>query len=369
MDKSRNVSRLAVLEGLRGLAVSMVFIMHLQSYTPVLWPGQSAFGASSGVARILSTFWIGVDLFFVLSGFFITLAVLRPPDWNSVQFLKNRSTRILPAYYVSMIFAIVTLQVSMLLTTHGWTDLFMHLLLMHHLQEWSFFSINGPYWSLGIEFMFYLFMMASAPFWRTRHGWLMVPLMFVIALTWRSGVWSGVPIGQRFFMASQLPGSLDEFAMGSLVAMGYLRGVFSTQGTRRTVIGLTALLAGAMIVLYCMHAFSKYPYWETRWLVYFGKTLLSTGFTLVLVAFLYFSQQERMLKLVKFSTLGWIGAVSYSVYLYHSVMIHIGHQLIGPHTGPGWLFNGIVVSSTLLLSWLSYQFIERRWHPSLPPAT
>ena len=87
--------------------------------------------------------WIGVDLFYVLSGFFIGSAVLRPQEWQPVAFIKNRLTRILPAYYVSMFVVLLLLERSMLDNAQGWINIAMQVLMLHNLQEWSLGILQG----------------------------------------------------------------------------------------------------------------------------------------------------------------------------------------------------------------------------------
>ena len=185
--------RVAVLDGLRGLAVAWVFIHHLHEYIPRLWPGQVAFGISSPMANAMSYLWVGVDLFYVLSGFFIGSAALRPREWQPIDFIKSRLTRIFPAYYISMILALLLLNRDLLSGMYGWVNIAMHMLMLHTMQEWTLFAINGPYWTLGVEFGFYMFMLALAPVWRTRWGWGMLPLMLAVSFTWKAAALIGNP--------------------------------------------------------------------------------------------------------------------------------------------------------------------------------
>jgi peptidoglycan/LPS O-acetylase OafA/YrhL len=74
------LSRIDGLDGLRGIAIGLVLIHHLHAYLLTWWP--SSGGLAEGEAgQVLHFLWVGVDLFYVLSGFFISLTVLRANDW------------------------------------------------------------------------------------------------------------------------------------------------------------------------------------------------------------------------------------------------------------------------------------------------
>lgn len=90
--------RINGLDGLRGLAVIFVIISHT-----VLWPYM---GIESTKIQSLMNGHIGVSIFFVLSGFLITLLLMREQDATGkidiVAFIKRRSLRIFPVYYLSI---------------------------------------------------------------------------------------------------------------------------------------------------------------------------------------------------------------------------------------------------------------------------
>ena len=68
---SSKPGRLDLLDGLRGLAVGAVFLTHLYYYVPTLWKDQQAFDWGPTVMALVPVLWIGVDLFYVLSGFLL----------------------------------------------------------------------------------------------------------------------------------------------------------------------------------------------------------------------------------------------------------------------------------------------------------
>lgn len=367
MTPTAAAPRVAVLDGLRGLAVAWVLVYHLHEYVPRLWPGHTAFGESGLLAQAMGFLWVGVDLFFVLSGFFIGSAVLRPRQWQPLAFLQSRLTRILPAYYASMVLALLLLNRDLLFETQGWVNIAMHALMLHTLQEWTMFAINGPYWTLGVEFGFYLFMLALAPVWRLRRGWALLPLMLLVCYVWRAAAVFGHPPAERFFWATQLPGMLDEFALGIAVALVRQHGGFERLAPRATVWGTAFALLGGLLFLACMRHLVRLQvdYWS-HWGTVLGlRTLLGLGFALLISAFLLLANGRTLPRLMRWSGLGWLGAISYSVYLYHVPVILLMHRALGPHQAPGWGWIVATVAITLALSQASYRWVEQRWHPSL----
>lgn len=357
--------RVAVLDGLRGLAVLLVLVYHLHEYVPTLWPGASAFGPNNPLQRPMGFFWIGVDLFYVLSGFFIGSAVLRPTEWQPLPFIRSRLTRILPAYYVSMVVALLLLERGLLGNLQGWVNIAMHTLMMHNLQTWSMFSINGPYWTLGVEFAFYGLMLALAPVLRLPRGWLLLPLMLAVCYVWRAALMVGIPHPERFFWGAQLPGALDEFVLGIAVAYAHQRGLLQ-QLTHRPWAGVALGSAGLLLVLVCLAHYvrMKTDYWQSFGTVMWSRTVLATGFALLITAFLVLANHPVLQGLVRFSGLGWLGMLSFSVYLYHVPVILLLHRNL-PALQPGWLWNFTAVVATCGVAYASYRLVERRWHANL----
>jgi peptidoglycan/LPS O-acetylase OafA/YrhL len=358
-------TRINGLDGLRGIAIGLVLLHHLHAYMLTWWPTGGGL-AGGQLGQVLGFLWVGVELFYVLSGFFISLAVLRAPAWEPLRFARSRLTRILPAYYVSMLLVLVFVERHMLFDAKGWTAIGLHVFMLHQWQQWSMFLINGPYWTLGVEFCFYLLMMALAPWWRMRQGWLLVPLFIAVAWVWRAGVFHGVEEAQRFFFAVQIPGALDAFALGMLVAWGHQHRWFDQGGMSSTWLGGISLALGLALIAYCLHAYALTgtPYWTSIWHVLWSKTILCAGFASTLICFLLWRQHQTVLVALRWLGLVFLGRISYSVYLYHVPVLLLAYRHLDfLHARPLW-FVATCVAGALLLAWVSYHQIERRFHPS-----
>ncbi len=213
--------KLAFLNGLRGLAALYVLLYHLY-YAPK--------GLSPVLVHALSWLRFGhyaVAVFIVLSGYCLMLPVVRSEDgrlrggmWN---YLKRRAIRILPPYYAAL-----ALSLALILLSHRSThalgiqtndtffqasmapgSLISHLLLLHSWNKNWIETIDGPMWSVSIEWQIYfLFPLLLLPLWR-RFGSLAA-----IAAGLLVGVvpYLVLPKGQNFEWAC--PWYTGLFAMG-----------------------------------------------------------------------------------------------------------------------------------------------------------
>jgi peptidoglycan/LPS O-acetylase OafA/YrhL len=150
-------SHLAPLDGLRGVAVLLVMVCHFGPELPVATRGANA------LARVLSAGWVGVDLFFVLSGFLITRILLaaRGSPGYFTNFYARRVLRIFPLYYATllMVFVVlpwlgVTAAPEPAASHQAWLWTYTSNLLVARLRSFVFLTPAANlnhFWSLAIE--------------------------------------------------------------------------------------------------------------------------------------------------------------------------------------------------------------------------
>src|SRR6266576_1876420 len=179
--------RLQSIDALRGIAALGVVLYHAVFQTPSAvpnnlfrWPVKLLqFGSSFG--------YIGVFLFFVISGFCIHLqwaksrASGQSPSIEFGSFWRRRIRRLYPPYLIAfaLFFLMAALSVGINVTRFFVYDVVMHLLMLHNFDPKVCYSINGVFWTLAIEEQLYLAYFVLL-FLRTRWGW--GPTLIICAL-------------------------------------------------------------------------------------------------------------------------------------------------------------------------------------------
>ena len=362
------------IDMLRGFAALSVVIYHVIELFN--WKGFPI----TGPLLWFRTGWMGVDLFFVISGFVIGLSAFSEIDrsgpWHFQRaFISRRVARIVPLHYLTMLVFVVFI-VPELLFTNFWANLTSHLLFVHNLNLNLHGAINGSNWSLATEMQFYVLMLLVAPWIRISRWWAIATIFIGVAWAWRYGVTLFVqPTEQQgpfpvFVAATQLPGMLDEFVAGLLLA----RLVRSEYGQKLLAGGVSvqfALLALAVIMttvamsIYWRYAsFWNYPLMVTMW-----RSLLALAFALILLLTISIKFTGIPRKLL--SPFFYLGTISYGIYLWHLPVLLSLKRLT-------WISPSIAlalgVGLTCVFASVSWHFFEQplikrlKRKPQLSPA-
>jgi peptidoglycan/LPS O-acetylase OafA/YrhL len=303
------------LDRLRGLAILLVLIYHSYHVAP---------RALEGIFR---QGWIGVDIFFVISGFLITgiLWDTRETKGYFGRFYGRRILRIWPAYTLLLIFAFCIMPLLrvvvgglVLQVTREPFGLWAYLLMIQNLFASSLGAsvILAVTWSLAIEEQFYLVWPAVIRYASRRVALPCILSSFLLAPLLR--IWAmqhGFP--QITIYSNPLTHG-DGLLSGAIIAI-WLR---SARPKRRTLllVGATLLLAGLALYLAIQpsHVTSQY----CSPLVFSAVALFSTGLLLVsLVSENVGPLLHRFFFMNR--TLSFFGFISYSLYLYHFFIIKL----------------------------------------------
>jgi peptidoglycan/LPS O-acetylase OafA/YrhL len=160
IENSAKKRTIPVLDGVRAFACLIVVWFHIYRIPRDLsiWPTQPF------VYKVLNTLLAfgeyGVTLFFVLSGFLLFLpfakALMFEEQWPSIrQFYLRRFFRIVPAYYLSLILIVLLFQRQYLEPQH-WKELGLFFLFFMDSTQETFKQLNAPFWTLAIEWQFYM---------------------------------------------------------------------------------------------------------------------------------------------------------------------------------------------------------------------
>ena len=355
---------LPALNGLRGVAVLGVVAYHLQ----LGW-------ASGG--------YLGVDLFFVLSGFLISTLLLE--EWagsgriNLGAFWARRAKRLLPALFLVVAALALYLIFNAIFGAPGanglvdlaglrgdaiWTLLYAnnwHLVYAHQ-SYFAQFSTPSPLqhtWSLAIEEQFYLvWPLVLLLLLRVARGaWRRTGLIITVTLGVLSSVLMAVLFNpgvdpSRIYYGTDT--RLFDLMAGATLAFVAASRPQPSRRSRRTLHSVGPLAAIALAVFWVT---SGTPGGLPRNFMFEGGFLLCAGLAALVVADARLVQPGRFARLLAARPLHFLGTISYGIYLWHWPVIV---YLTGQRTGLSqWPLDLLRIAVTLALATASYYLVER----------
>lgn len=308
--------RLGVLDGLRGIAVALVLWYHLWEIT-WLSPGPA-------LDFLPATGFIGVHLFFFLSGFVISYPFVRAalaeradPSWRD--FAWRRFVKIVPSYVLSIAIAYGVGYAQTQPNASVVPDLVTHLLFIHTWFPARYGTIDGVLWTLAVEVEFYL--LFPLIWWAfKRQPWLTAALMIAIAWWWRVAMARCCYNTLFVQWEENLPGYLDIFACGMTAAYVFTRFGDRWRSTRLRYAGPLVAIAGVALLvalLQSLYAYRFYDQWAAVWQIN-NRALLGAAFAIVALGSLV-SPRWWQIALDNWA-LRFLAAISYNLYLYHQLV-------------------------------------------------
>ena len=374
---------IAPLEGMRGAAVLWVVAFHYVALRDALVPRDPWIEALRH-APVLDAFvrngYLGVDLFFLISGFLLALPWLAgaregEPAPSAGAFYVRRARRIVPAYYVQL-FVLFAVVMPLLHGRAYWrSDLYVdawnavaHALFLQNTSPLTSAAMgaNGALWTLAVEAQFYALLPLAAPlFVRAPFAMLGASLAASVLWQWQAAsgmqpiVDAGMHLGahwhwsaqtMRRLLAMQLPGFLGHFALGIVLGRAWLarRDCPPMRGTALAH-GLAVLLAGVLLYASFTGAILPGAPWLAREL-----SALALGVLLFAAAS---SRGAAVRSLLARGPLAFAGRVSYSAYLYHLPLLLL-FNAYAPASG-GWVSLPAFAAALASVSWLSWRYVER----------
>lgn len=340
------------LNGLRGVAALMVFWAHLKETLGSFNPGLEWHPL---VERMFLSGGRQVDVFFVLSGFIMTLIYQswfagHVPPRAYLIFLRRRLARIYPLHLFMLLLVAAAALVAALagLTVRNGLERFdlatlpQHLLLIH---AWGPFmpgpsTWNPPSWSISVEWLAYL--LFPPALWlvfrlrKHRAAWALAATVALGCAANAIYAWSIIGPGA-------VTRGLTEFGLGCAVALYAGGSAAQWLATRQG----SLLSAGVLLLAYAL--------------------VPDTGFIIALACaplLLSLCGTNPVSRVLGSSPLNFLGEISYSVYLGHFLFSSIGYRLISPQ----WMaeshlhavLGGLLLTAWVLaLSTLTYRFVER----------
>ena len=345
------------IQWMRGLAVGLVLLYHF-------WPNRVQGG------------FIGVDIFFVISGFLITTHLLdHPPQrfYDLVVFWGRRVRRLLPAAFTVILITLAG--VWLFAPTTQWMDNARSAITAGlYVENWNLASqavdylaaANPPtalqhYWSLSVEEQFYLIwpiiigvigLIVRKHIDRFRQAAIIgLGIVVVASLAWSIYYTSTNPAAAYFVT----PTRMWELGAGGVLAATYP--AINTKLKQWPVLQVSLVATGVVMIGFsalCVTG-TNFPGWIAVIPILGALIVIGTGPADYKVSF------DRVLKWRPFQLLG---DISYSVYLWHWPIVvllplALGHVL-------SWKWKLVAIAATLIISWASKTFIEDKFRGQHP---
>lgn len=363
--------RFPALDGVRGVAAMAVVLTHLGFQT-----GQGLSGSSRGV---LSRLDVGVAIFFVLSGFllhrpWVLAQMTHRPHTRVADYFWRRGLRVLPAFWVVTVLALVVLPDNrgLPLSEWAWQLGLASIYAAEHQQPGL-----TQMWSLCTEVTFYLALPLLARWSLGRStsganaadvgGVLRTQLWFCGGLTLTGLAWQqAVAFGALPSHAGYwLPAHLDWFAAGmALAAFSAARTLDPSIGPARLTelareSGTWTLAALGLFLLVSTPLGGRYGLVGLSPAQTAFRSVLYSLVALLLIAPAVLGPPRRR-AFLESRPLQALGRVSYGLFLVHLIVIDLTFRALGitPFTGQLWLMGVVSVSLSLVAATLSYVLVE-----------
>ncbi|WP_411379448.1 acyltransferase family protein [Pseudomonas sp. MPB26] len=332
------------IDGLRAVAVLAVVLFHA-------FPNSITGG------------FVGVDIFFVISGFLISTIIfggLAEGTFSFKDFYRRRIHRIFPALII----------VFLSCWSFGWVYLFAdeYAQLGKHILGGAFFSSNiillnevGYFdnlseskillhlWSLGVEEQFYLLwplLAFSVKKIRLNYATLIITItLFSFALNIHSSIYDPA---SAFYTIHNRAWELLAGAILALVKLNHSKPLSPLNANSHTLRN-TLSFGGALLIAFSLIIIDKHTTFPGWW------ALAPTAGTVLILA----AGPHAWLNKVFLSNklMVWIGLISFPLYLWHWPILTFARLL--ENGLPSWQIRSSLISLSVLLAWLTYDFIER----------
>lgn len=343
-NRSSSIGYIPALDGLRALAVGVVYVFH-------------------ATQRLSRGGFIGVDIFFVISGFLITALLFK--EWNKYasinfkNFYIRRALRLLPALVLMLTIYLIATQTFWRglvagATEQAWGDV---LIVLFYVSNWTRAlgfgrpNVLGHAWSLSTEEQFYMLwppiLYLLLRYVRTPKRIALVAFAggLLIALHRYNLVVQGASIER---LSTGLDTRLDGILMGCGLGVLYVSGLLPRSLKFQKFANVLAAISVVVLVILNFTVAYKdresYMYW----------LLLANLATLGILLQLAVVDKSWLKRILELPPLIYMGKISYGFYLYHMPLL----TFLGALGFRDWTRIAIIGPITLALSILSYKYLE-----------
>lgn len=320
------------LTGLRGIVALWVVLFHFYTELNIGF-----------LQRTIGQGYLAVDIFFVLSAFLLTVSYsekFRNLNIKGiVSFYKKRVNRIYPVYFISIVVIILLIErrtLGTFLINAGLVQCFFN----------PNYLLNVIYWSLSTEWICYLifpFMLYVIMRYKIHYGILIMAGLFLRFI---------LPYLPDMFIGLDVPIAMGKSPKYLDIPYG-INSLIRTVGSYLLGIGI-ALLPGIRIrgnwLIYLIPVAFVFLLYTSRGLIFIP--LLSA----LMIRLLYTGEKNYIQMFLESKVVYFLGNISYSLYIIHYTVCKHPFMLVDSEN----LNSMILIAFAILLSYLSYTFIERK---------
>lgn len=342
MANQINSNYIRGVDGLRAISILAVLAFHgLSLLKPV-------FGKSG---------WLGVDIFFVISGFLITRILLNRSSKSLktrlIHFFYNRIIRIMPPFLVMLSCYIITNPSN---SSKNDTAVIIALLNLADYDiafNWSNILSSGLgfCWSLSIEEKFYFFL-PFVLFTPINNFWKIIVLIFG-CITWKAIL---VILGVEWLrIAASFDTRYDELLIGCACALATHSNIFRKKTfAHKELLGVLALI----VIFVGFHAIPHPSELILKHQQVMFWCLVMPGFCactgIMLLSFCNNAKDTTIQRILQLPPINHIGKISYSLYLWHGLVFMEGNI-----TNSNLMHQSGLFLTTLLTAWVSFRLFEK----------
>ena len=347
------------VQAFRGIAIIMVVVFHYISRVPE----KVLYGRNLGLAEYFSFGWIGVYLFFIISGYSIGSSLDRSK--NASHFLSKRFARIYPAFVIASTVIFISIQFVDVPTfeigewsfnTEPVTGIDYFFTMFFFPRDFGFLWVDGVFWTLLVEIKFYFYVALLYFFGISLHSSRsFISVLVVMSFLWMITLILNLVILELILRKVFLAPFWPFFMLGY-----YFKRLHSFSAS----IFLLYLICNLVVFFTAVHKPNPFEV-PLQSVIIFGVCAFAM---LYMVSTEYSSSQKARVILVRgklqesiLALLAFVGKYSYSWYLIHQ---KLGIALIFFFAGnayPAWYALGIAIAITLFLSILFSKAFETRF--------
>lgn len=337
------------LDCIRGLAVLLIMLFHCFDFA------------------VFKFGWMGVDLFFVLSGFLITGILLdskSSPNYYR-NFIVRRILRIFPLYYFILLFCLILIPlISPQLFGPGYEYYIKHQSWFWlYMQNWLYSKTGFPdnqtlvhLWSLAVEEQFYIFWPLVIRLFNTKK--LLAVCLIIVAFSLIFRFYIGAELGfVHPFKYMATFSRMDALTTGAIIAILIRKRPDWLEKYIMPVFIISLVIVGAAILYLKAILFVRLTPIYTFIDILFGCLLI----------FMLNKEKFLILRPLYGSVFSFFGKYSYGLYVYHFILYHVfeynvlpGFITVFKNNGVALLINGIIVFLiSIPVSMLSYKYLEK----------